>query len=140
MPRAKPDGQGCREHRFTLGDFERKEIKEYLDQATKTAKLRNIGYSAAGIGAGAGVIFIGWSLWKMSQALALAAGLGKEAIDTVFTGPEFITTQEGNVIQNPLHGTPLGGTFGFGMNIGGTVSAQEYVDFIDKVTFGIFKD
>jgi len=84
VPRRAPDGKGVSELRITLGDFERREIKQALDEIEKTKRIQRYGITAA---AGGAVVVGGigaYALWTMAMA---GAGLIDRALS--FPGRAF---------------------------------------------------
>lgn len=66
LPRKAPDGNGVIEHRITLGNYERQQLKESVDAYQKAAILRNIGGAAlpaAGLLAAIGIGYGAYSFW-----------------------------------------------------------------------------
>ena len=74
------------EHRLSFSDFERKELKEYLDELTgekQIVKIQKIGITVAAVGGAAAVGYIGWSLFQWAKGfwgvVGEAAGTGEAA-------------------------------------------------------------
>lgn len=71
MPRKAPST--VFEHRVTLGDFERREIKEFMEQHEKEVRLNTLIKSGAVVG-GVGVLsataWIGYQIWKEINGIA----------------------------------------------------------------------
>ena len=66
MPRKAPDGKGVIEHRITLGDYERKQLTEFIDSYQKDKVLEtvpNIMIGTAALGITAVVGFVGYALY-----------------------------------------------------------------------------
>lgn len=55
------------EHRLSFSDYERKELKEYIDELTaekQVVKIQKIALTAAGGVAAAGVVYVGWVIFQ----------------------------------------------------------------------------
>ena len=67
MPRKAPDGIGVTEHRVTLGNYERQQMKEAVDARQANAYLSNVPnimLGVAGVGVAAGVGIAAYALWR----------------------------------------------------------------------------
>jgi hypothetical protein len=64
MPRKAPDGKGVTEHRITLGNYERDQLKEIREQMSTLSLAKTAGNIIGGAGLGLGVAAIGYVVWK----------------------------------------------------------------------------
>jgi len=140
MPRSKPTQ--TIEHRISLSDFERKELKELLDAQTKSTEIQNY------IDGGKGILFAG-------SAFAIGY-IGYLALVEIFELKDEVTGAIKNIVYgkptyptknvpeneaewvnrdpdtgeriNPMNPVPIaGGLVGLGMQIGEAIPVGTYV-------------
>lgn len=102
MPRKAPGSPGVVEHRITLGDFERKELKQTLDAYQLSNNVRS-GIEIAKVGAiGVGGYFLYKGILQSSSIISSAwmktAGFAESAIDSLFD----FGKDAGHAIINPI--------------------------------------
>ena len=141
-------------HRLELGNFERKEFKETLDEVQKLTKTANriamvpsIVLPVAALG-GAAALFFGMGM--IAKAFGYAGDIldeVKDTVDVAINGRKSyddgggspnspFRDEDGNLV-NPVHDVPiLGGLFGLGMGIGSAVKNVHKSDTPDTTDMG----
>lgn len=124
LPRSAPDQ--VREHRLTLGTYERNQVEPILAEVRQAARGAKVATWSAAIGAVAmplAIASVGGALALGMVGFGLDGNLDRQAIRDVILGTPSVrrtkadgTEQE---IENPFFGFPIiGPLFGTGMRIG----------------------
>lgn len=140
MPRAKTTD--VIEHRITLGDFERKEFKEYLDIRDNAQKIDNV------IDAGKGILFAGSAFaigyigyLALVEIFEIVDKVTPKVKDGIYGKPTYPTkdvpaneedwvNRDPNTGEriNPMNPVPIaGGLVGLGMQIGEAIPVGSYL-------------
>ena len=103
MPRKAP--KEVVEHRITLGDFERKQLTEFVDSYQKDKILENVpnlmlGTAAIGIATVAG--FVGYALYYWFDSVPSIKDVVDDLRDKIEVGPNFVRDAMEKVVDAKL--------------------------------------